>query len=105
MEAYDYENDDDAMLALNLEINLTIAVRSLCECAAYFMRRRKVLAPFILFMGKQQNNDPVDLFADYARKVHERHGGDDPEAEHERLLTFLAVTHRAMRTTQEGPSD
>lgn len=65
------ENDD--LLALDLEYRLTIAARLDCECAPYFIRRREDLLPAVLRQAAERDTDPVDLFADYARKVHQRH--------------------------------
>jgi hypothetical protein len=63
----------DELLALDLESRLTIAHRRQCECAPYFIARRRVLIPEVLNAAKGRGIDPVDLFAQYARGVHARH--------------------------------
>lgn len=59
--------------ALNLECNLTIAVRRECECAPYFIDRRSVLLPEVAKHAEAVGADAVDDFARYARGVHKRH--------------------------------
>lgn len=61
------------LLSLDLEYRLTIAHRIDCECAPYFVYRRDVLLPAILKQAKEQNKDPIDVFAAFARGVHARH--------------------------------
>jgi hypothetical protein len=65
----------DNLLALDLEYRLTIAhrINGGCECPAYFVRRREVLIPEVLKRAAEIDEDPVDVFADYARGVHRRH--------------------------------
>lgn len=59
--------------ALNLECNLTIAVRRECACAPYFIDRRAVLIPEVAKHADAIGADAVDEFARYARGVHQRH--------------------------------
>lgn len=63
----------DDLMALDLEVRLTIAYRLTCECASYLVNRREVLLPEVLKAAEAQDEDPVDLFAQFARGVHERH--------------------------------
>lgn len=63
----------DDLATLQLEYRLTIAHRLGCECGPYFIRRREVLIPAVMRRASERGTDPVDLFADYARKVHQRH--------------------------------
>lgn len=63
----------DDLMALDLEYRLTIAHRMNCECAPYLIGRRDVLMPEVLKEAHRQNEDPIDLFAAFARKVHQRH--------------------------------
>ena len=58
---------------LNLEFNLTLAVRRDCECAPYLLARRSVLFPAIREHAERVGVDPVDDFARFARGVHARH--------------------------------
>lgn len=63
------------LLALDLESRLTVAhsINRGCQCAAYFINRRKVLLPEVLKHAESIDADPVDEFARYARGVHARH--------------------------------
>lgn len=58
---------------LDLESRLTIAHRYGCACAAYFAQRREVLIPEVEKEADRRGLDSLDLFAAYARGVHERH--------------------------------
>lgn len=60
---------------LDMEFDLTLAVRRDCECAPYFIRRRSVLLPAVREHAERIGVDPVDDFARYARGVHARHLG------------------------------
>lgn len=60
----------DDLMALDLECRLTIAHRIDCECAPYFAQRREVLLPEVLKEARRRGEDPVDVFAEFARKVH-----------------------------------
>lgn len=75
------------LLNLDLEYQLTVGVAIAHNdenCPPYFIRRREVLIPAILKSAAKQGLDPVDHFADYARKVHsklcESKEGDDGTA-------------------------
>lgn len=63
----------ETLLQLDLEYRLTIAYRIGCECAPYFVRRREVLVPAVVAEALRRGADPVDVFAEYAQKVHARH--------------------------------
>ncbi|HKY59252.1 MAG TPA: hypothetical protein VJL80_14540 [Aeromicrobium sp.] len=67
------------LMALDLEYRLTIAASMDCECAPYFIRRREVLMPEVLKQASVSGEDPVDVFAAFARRFHKRHqnGGCD----------------------------
>lgn len=66
-------NDDiQHLMNLDLEYRLTIAHRIDCACAPYFVRRRLALIPAVLKQAKTDNRDPVNLFHEYALKVHEK---------------------------------
>jgi hypothetical protein len=66
-------SETDDLMGLDLEYRLTIAYRSNCACAPYFARRRTVLIPEVLKAARKRDVDPIDVFAGYARGVHERH--------------------------------
>lgn len=62
-----------ALLALDLEYRLTIAVRTAtddCSCPEYLVARRTVLLPAIIDAAEQAKADPVDWFAGFARRLH-----------------------------------
>lgn len=63
------------LLAVDLEYRLTIAARVAeeCECAPYLIARRLVLVPAVLEQAEKDGADPVDVFAAFARRVHQRH--------------------------------
>lgn len=69
----------DDLIALDLEYRLTIAHRISCSCATYFVDRRDVLIPEIMKQAEKEKDDPIDVFARFARKVHARHA-DQPSA-------------------------
>ena len=66
------------LMAVDLEYRLTIAARMDCGCAPYFIGRREVLLPEVLKEARKRGEDPVDVFAAFARKVHERHDAKEP---------------------------
>ncbi|HEX6684982.1 MAG TPA: hypothetical protein VF062_19490 [Candidatus Limnocylindrales bacterium] len=70
--------DIDDLMAVDLECRLTIAYRMDCECAPYFIGRREVLIPEVLKAASSRGEDPVDVFAAFARKVHQRHDAKEP---------------------------
>ena len=59
--------------ALELEYALTIAVRLMCDCGPYFIGRREVLIPEVLKEARKRAEDPVDVFAEFARNIHKLH--------------------------------
>lgn len=65
----------DDLLALDMEYRLTIATRVTddCDCIRYFIQRREVLLPEVMKYAEKTAGDPVDIFARYARGVHQRH--------------------------------
>ena len=62
--------ESDDLMALDLEYRLTIAHRIDCDCAPYLAQRREVLLPEVLKEARRRDADPVDVFAEFARKVH-----------------------------------
>lgn len=69
----DHHPETDAaadLMALDLECRLTIAHRIGCDCAPYFAQRREALLPEVLKEARRRGEDPVDVFAEFARKVH-----------------------------------
>lgn len=58
------------LMALDLECRLTIAHRIDCDCAPYFAQRREALLPEVLKEARRRGEDPVDVFAEFARRVH-----------------------------------
>ena len=73
----------DDMVALDLEYRLTIAVRlgseggAGCDCVRYLIRRREALLPHVLMAAIEQDRDPLDVFANFARGLHARHEASD----------------------------
>jgi hypothetical protein len=57
-------------VAVDLEYKLTVAHRLNCWCSEYLVRRREVLIPEVMKEAKRRGEDPVDVFADFARKLH-----------------------------------
>ena len=85
-------NDD--LMALDMEYRLTLAHRIGCKCAPYFARRREVLIPEVLKEAVRRGEDPVDVFADFARKVHARQCADtDNDFTIGRFVALMAAIH------------
>ena len=63
----------NSLLELDLEYKLTVAYRIDCDCAPYLISKRDILLPEIIKQAEEQNSDPVDIFAAFARGVHYRH--------------------------------
>lgn len=65
------------LLALDLEFRLTLAMRSAsgenCVCRDYLVRRRDVLFPAVLDQAAREDEDPIDIFARFARGFHAQH--------------------------------
>jgi hypothetical protein len=77
-----YDDDIMDLVSLDMESRLTIAVTSMrgCACTDYFLMHHGRIIPSILKAAREQKVDPTDLFAEYARKVHERHVQHGPES-------------------------
>lgn len=63
------------LIDLDMEYRLTIAAHVAHDdtnCAQYFIKRREVLIPEIIETAKKKQLKPIDLFSEYARKVHVR---------------------------------
>ena len=86
------EQDD-----LNLEYRLTVAHRAAegCACAAYLVRRRPALIPAVLEQARKDGADPIDTFAAFARRLHERNGCEDSAGRRlaGRFAALMALTH------------
>lgn len=74
----------DDLMALDLEYRLTIGFRMArpgskpCECVGYLIERREVLIPEVLRLAAEKDEDPVDYFAAFARRLHARHAEPTP---------------------------
>jgi len=58
---------------LEFEWRLTVATRIGCECAPYFIQRKDALFPHILAKAAKEGRDSDQVFAEFARDVHQRH--------------------------------
>lgn len=61
------------LLNLDLEYRLTVGIamaRGDTTCARYLLGRREVLIPKLIFSARKLGIDPVEHFANYARKAH-----------------------------------
>ena len=58
---------------LEFEWRLTIATRIGCVCSTYFVQRKDVLFPHILAKAAAEDRDSDQVFAEFARGVHQRH--------------------------------
>lgn len=70
------------LITLDMEYRLTIALRAVldgkpCSCPQYLIDRRDALIPEILASAARQGRDPAELFHEFQKQVHARHGGDD----------------------------
>lgn len=63
-------SETNQLLALDLEYKLTVAHRLNCWCSEYLVQRRLVLIPAVMEEAKKRGEDPVDVFAEFARKLH-----------------------------------
>jgi len=68
-------NDAD-MFALGMEINLTIALRTMQGdnvCVEHIKKRLEVLVPEIVKKAEETSEDPVDIFHRFQKGLHARH--------------------------------
>ncbi len=65
---------------LELEYRLTLAMRMDCPCAEYLIRRKEFIFKYISKQAKEQSLDAEEVFAAYAKRVHDRHVQNGPES-------------------------
>lgn len=70
------EQDIIDLNSLEMEFNLTLLVRVNCSCREYLIRRKNILLPEIFKVAREKNEEPIDLFASFARNLHELKCGD-----------------------------
>lgn len=65
------------LLDLDLEYRLTVAVRinEPCNCAEYLIGRRDVLMPEVMKSATKRGLEPIELFHQFATKLHAQHEG------------------------------
>jgi len=94
------------LMALDLEYRLTIAHRLGCECGPYFVQRREVLIPEMLKEAARRGEDPVDVFAAFARKVHLRKCGTTTAGRYAALMALASSEdEHATPPTQPRPTN